>query len=94
MGLRKFLNRLRRVGEFVRPEIPLDTAVRRDFLRCMDCRNKYQVDFPANEAILPLKDTFSDEARWLPVYGERGYVQLLCELVPGVENGTELKSSR
>jgi hypothetical protein len=64
------------------PEVPIKYSVNCFTCKCKICGNIFEVIFPNGDDILKLEEIDGDDVRWLPIYGQGGYLDLLAGLMP------------
>ena len=64
------------------PEIPKIYWVNCFTYKCKTCGNVFDSVFPNSDDIVKLCETDGDDVRWLPTYGEGGYLDLITKLLP------------
>ncbi len=60
---------------------------------CSNCGKSFSVLYPEHNELVKYVETDSGEERWLPTFGDLGYLDLMERLVPSFSKGSEISMS-
>lgn len=72
---------------YVQPSPPTRYILKQTAYRCGACGAEFRVRTPQDNDLVKYIEPVSGEERWMPTYGEGGYLQMMKRLVPEFASG-------
>ncbi len=72
------------------PEIPSVYWIKRVSYSCKQCGLQFESLRPNGDSIIKFVEENGGEIRWLPTYGNGGYLDLMSKLIPGFNTNNEI----
>lgn len=75
---------------YIKPTPPQQYSVRKVFYSCNSCGKSFSVLQPYGNDVVKYVATDGEDERWLPTYGEGGYLYLMERLLPDFMQNQEI----